>query len=263
MKIGLNVCLSVPYSGVGAATHNLLRLQMWRETTGHRALRVPPSRYRFGWLAMSVRRENWVYGSVCVIFVLFFILFIFNLLIAILFIIIGFLTIGIIYVIRTPDGDTPTEPPVSSAILTDTTPESPIHEPTHDQRLNLSPSTGIATKPTTDTSTEELKQRIAELENRIQLLNEQLAKDSAPSEDHLLLASDDIQNGKEITSEELSEKAIQHLLETLDEKLAKRAISKQLYTRLRDKYIVRMEKAKMRREASAKRGTKDSNSGDI
>jgi hypothetical protein len=86
--------------------------------------------------------------------------------------------------------------------------------------------------------------------------------DSVPSSDSLILYSDDLENGKEATSEELSEKAIQHLLETLDEKFAKRAISKQLYTRLRDKYIARMEKAKRRREASAKRGTKDSNSGD-
>ena len=95
----------------------------------------------------------------------------------------------------------------------------------------------------------------------MQSLNEQLARDLLPS-DVTTIAELEEYLAEEEAQENFSEKAMRHLLETLDEKLAKRAISKQLYTRLRDKYIARREKAKKRREAPAKRGIKDSSTGD-
>ena len=62
--------------------------------------------------------------------------------------------------------------------------------------------------------------------------------------------------------EKLSELAVRQLLEALEEKLAKRAISKQLYNRLRNKYLARLEKKERRRLTSSKRGKKESVTGD-
>ncbi|MHA2406574.1 MAG: hypothetical protein ACXADB_01945 [Candidatus Hermodarchaeia archaeon] len=206
---------------------------------------------------MSVRHERWENYSICGVFLLFLIILIFNPVIAILFIIIGFLSIGIVYLIRTPNREVSTELSASSLFPTNNEHEPQTHEPKQEQELKF--STKTHSEPETEKKVQELQQRIAELEDRIQILNEQLAKDPVPGVP--IVFSDDFENEK-TASEELSEKAIQHLLETLDEKLAKRSISEQLYTRLRDKYIARMEKSKKRREASAKRGVKDSNSGD-
>jgi hypothetical protein len=198
---------------------------------------------------MSVRHERWENYSICVVFIVGSIILLYSPIISILFFIIGFITIGIIYYLRTPNREVSTEPSVSPPIQTN-------------EEQDLKFSTKTAPELETEDTAEALQQRIAELEKRIQLLNEQLAMDPVSSTDGQMLISDDFENGKEVTSEELSEKAIQHLLETLDEKLAKGAISEQLYTRLRDKYIARMEKTKRRRKAFAKRGTQDSNSGD-
>ena len=62
--------------------------------------------------------------------------------------------------------------------------------------------------------------------------------------------------------EKLSELAVRQLLEALEEKLAKRAISKQLYNRLRNKYLARLEKKERGRLISSKRGKKESVTGD-
>lgn len=111
------------------------------------------------------------------------------------------------------------------------------------------------------TEAEKLQEQIAQLEKRIKLLNEQLAK--APFAE---LSIEPITPDSTVPSkaelegeEELTVVAIQHLLETLNEKFAKRAISEQLYDRLRDKYLARMEKAKRRSKTSSPGIKKDQN----
>ena len=208
---------------------------------------------------MSRRREPWVYGCLCVVFVLGFLFGIIFPIFGVFFVIIAILGIAIIYVYRTQDfdasNDTPTftdeEAQESETIqhlvqeaLLGPVPAIEIDNP--ETQVSASPS-----EPSHDESSEstkELQKRIAELEKRVLSLNEQLARDSLIiGNDSKLLRED----SKEIVDEQLSETAIQHLLEALEEKLAKRAISKQLYTQLRDKYIARMEKAKKRRKTLA------------
>ena len=85
------------------------------------------------------------------------------------------------------------------------------------------------------TETEKLQNRITQLEKRIKLLNEQLAKDpfARPSIEPTIPDSTvPTKTELEGRDEELTVVANQHLLETLDEKFAKRAISEQLYNRL-------------------------------
>jgi hypothetical protein len=230
--------------------------------------------YSFGRLVMSYRRENWVYCCLGIVIVLGSFVWFVNPIFAILVVIIAILTISIIYVYRSLEYEAPTEPASrepsttgeEKALIVDTDKSQTSKlEPTSQGEKKPSAPQLIPSKseslPERDESIRELQQRIAELEQRVQSLNRQLASDSIPENDSRIPAAEEIREN-EFTEEELSEKAIQQLLETLDEKLAKRAISKQLYTRLRDKYIVRIEKAKKRRKASLMRGTKDSNTGD-
>ena len=224
---------------------------------------------------MSDRRKKWIYSCLCFVFALgvYFWWIVFSV-IAILIVIIGLLSIGIIYAYRTQDYEelpsdsvSPTDENTHPRIIGTSEEQQPVLEslPKIDEK---SPDSQVPT-PTPESlieedanaSTKELQQRIAELEKRVQSLNEQLARDLLPS-DVSTIAELEEYLAEEESQENFSEKAMRHLLETLDEKLAKRAISKQLYTRLRDKYIARREKAKKRREAPAKRGIKDSSTGD-
>jgi len=105
-------------------------------------------------------------------------------------------------------------------------------------------------------SVENLQARIAELEERVRWLKERLATGLAtdavaPGQGELDSKSLQAAPGGE--TEELSERALQQLLEALDEKLAKGTISQQLYQRLRDKYLARLSKARGRREAASER----------
>jgi biopolymer transport protein ExbD len=235
---------------------------------------IQPYGYSFGRLVMSYRRENWVYCCLGIVIVLGSFVWFLNPIIAILVVIIAILTISIIYVYRSLEYEAPTEAAPSEPSITGE--EEPLMVHTDEaQRSRLEPSSQgeekLSTPPLTpsqseslserDESIRELQKQIAELEQRVQSLNWQLASDSLPVSDSQILTAEEIREN-EFTEEELSEKAIQQLLETLDEKLAKRAISKQLYTRLRDKYIVRIKKSKKRRKASLMRGTKDSSTGD-
>ncbi len=109
-----------------------------------------------------------------------------------------------------------------------------------------------------ETEVEKLQRQIIQLEKRIKLLKEQLAKEPFAEPSIEPTTPDSIAPAKAELEceEELTVVAIQHLLETLDEKFAKRAISDQLYNRLRDKYLARMEKARRRSEISSNRGSK-------
>jgi uncharacterized membrane protein len=102
-------------------------------------------------------------------------------------------------------------------------------------------------------SVESLQARINELEERVRWLRERLA--AGPAID-AATAAQAAPNGRSLQTstgegaEELSERALQQLLEALDEKLAKGTISQQLYQRLRDKYLARLSKARGKREAA-------------
>jgi hypothetical protein len=102
-------------------------------------------------------------------------------------------------------------------------------------------------------SIEKLQARINELEERVRLLRERLA--GGPTGDTITVAkpvpdTKSLETPPTNDAEELSERALQHLLEALDEKLAKGAITQQLYQRLRDKYLARLSKARGKREAA-------------
>ena len=125
-------------------------------------------------------------------------------------------------------------------------------------------------KPLTDEKAilvpeEKLRQRIEKLEKRVHSLQQQLAEESS---DELKVDRKAGESIEGIPSEpardelELTELAVERVLEALEEKFAKGAITEQLYDRLRDKYKARMEKAKKRHKASPARGTKESLTGE-
>jgi len=102
-------------------------------------------------------------------------------------------------------------------------------------------------------SVENLQARISELEERVRWLRERLA--AGPTTETTTAAHAEPNGKSPRTStaegaEELSERALQQLLEALDEKLAKGTISQQLYQRLRDKYLARLSRARDKREAA-------------
>jgi len=102
-------------------------------------------------------------------------------------------------------------------------------------------------------SVENLQARINELEERVRWLRERLA--AGPTTETTTAAQTEPSGKSPRTSstegaEELSERALQQLLEALDEKLAKGTISQQLYQRLRDKYLARLSRARNKREAA-------------
>ncbi len=112
-------------------------------------------------------------------------------------------------------------------------------------------------------TTESIQKKIAELETRVESLRKQL------KEDEFFEREDFIEPEAETTAEDASteeevllELVIRQLLDSLDKKLAKRAISKHLYNRLHDKYLARLEKAKQRRSTPSKWGTKEPNTGE-
>jgi hypothetical protein len=103
-------------------------------------------------------------------------------------------------------------------------------------------------------SVENLQARIKELEERVRFLRECLA--GGPTTDtskgaKMVAESKSSEGLANERGEELSERALQQLLEALDEKLAKGAISQQLYQRLRTKYLARLSKAQDKREAAS------------
>jgi hypothetical protein len=225
---------------------------------------------------MRRRGEKWVFGCFLVVIVLGVIFWYISPIIGILVVIIALLTIGIIYIYRTQDYDVSMEPPTSPLISNNEEARFPPLEEAREQDLAPTseyneahpdtqiPSSILELQPTQDAvdRSKELQKRILELEKRVQALNERLARDPFPDFNSATPLIDEKKRMEEGPEQELSEKAIQHLLDTLDDKLAKRAISKQLYKRLRDKYIARIQKTKKGRETPLTRGTKDASKGD-
>lgn len=101
-------------------------------------------------------------------------------------------------------------------------------------------------KLTEDTppSKETLQERIDKLEDRVRFLRKRLAEEPALDQTPSVQPKyDEVPQDLSVDDEEeLSERAIQQLLETLEEKLEKGVISRQLYQRLRDKFLTRLKK---------------------
>ncbi|MHA2315145.1 MAG: hypothetical protein ACXACF_07655 [Candidatus Hermodarchaeia archaeon] len=232
---------------------------------------------------MSQERRAGFIACICITFVFGIILILFSPIIGIFALIIMFLGIAIVYVYQTQDHDEPSLPPSLSsplpdAALTSTETEEPritesvqveLRDTTTEDPSPESPP--IVTKPEAiqkskrEVSSEKLQKRIDELEKRVRLLKSQLAEEPVIDTEvtHLTLDSPAlVEEEQDDEDEDLSELAVRQLLEALDEKLAKRAISKQLYNRLRNKYLARLEKKERRSVTSSKRGRKESATGD-
>lgn len=219
----------------------------------------------------------------CITFIFGIVLFFISPMIGMFALIIMFLGIAIVYVYQTEDSDEPSPPPSLSSPPPDTTlasaeTEEPRSIDSFQVRLldteveeaapEVPPTTTEAEvdkKPKREVPSEELQERIDELEKRVQLLKNQLAEGPISDSEITDLSSDSpapVVEEQVDEDEDLSALAVRQLLEVLDEKLAKRAISKQLYNRLRNKYLARLEKKERGRLISSKRGKKESVTGD-
>jgi len=194
-----------------------------------------------------------------------------------------FLGIAIVYVYQTQDSDEPSPPPSLSSPLPDTALEvteteeprsieavqarildTEVEEATPEVPPTLKEPEKIQ-KPKREVPSEKLQERIDELEKRVQMLKSQLAEEPVSDSEITDLTLDSpapVVEEEVYEDDDLSELAVRQLLEALDEKLAKRAISKQLYDRLRNKYLARLEKKERRRLTSSTRGKKESVTGD-
>ncbi|MFX0078115.1 MAG: hypothetical protein ACFE8O_02655 [Candidatus Hermodarchaeota archaeon] len=230
-------------------------------------------------------RENRAGYIICSCITLIFgiALFFISPLIGLFALIIMFLGIAIVYVYRTEDTDEPSPPPPLSSPLPDTPLESveteeprsiesfqarlldtEVEEATPEIPPTTTESEEIQ-KPKREVPSEKLQERIDELEKRVQLLKSQLAEEPIIDSEVIELTLDSPTPVVEEQVDEdgdLSELAVRQLLEALEEKLAKGAISKQLYNLLRNKYLARLEKKERRRLTSSMRGKKESVTGD-
>ena len=228
------------------------------------------------------RRAGYIVCS-CITFIIGIVLVFISPILGIFALIIMLLGIAIVYVYQTQDSDEPSPPPSLSSPLPDTTlAATEIEEPSNigvvqarlldtevaEATLEVPPTlTALEEiqKPKRKVPTEKLQERIDELEKRVQMLKSQLAEEPISDSEitDLTLDSPALGVEEQVDEEEkLSELAVRQLLEALEEKLAKRAISKQLYNRLRNKYLARLEKKERRRLTSSKRGKKESVTGD-
>jgi len=219
----------------------------------------------------------------CITFIFGIVLFFISPLIGIFALIIIFLGIAIVYVYRTEDSDVTSPPPSFSSSLPDTTLESveteeprsiesfqarildtEVEEATPEVPPTTTESEEIQ-KPKGEVRSEKLQERIKVLEKRVQMLKSQLAEEPIIDSEVIDLTLDSpvpVDEEQVDEDEDLSELAVRQLLEALEEKLAKGAISKQLYNRLRNKYLARLEKKERRRLTSSKWGKKESVTGD-
>ncbi|MFX1299954.1 MAG: hypothetical protein ACFFAL_08015 [Promethearchaeota archaeon] len=217
----------------------------------------------------------------CITFIFGIVLFFISPLIGLFALIIMFLGIAIVYVYRTEDSDETSPPRSFSSSLPDTTLESvETEEPrsiesfqarlldteVEEAKPEVPPTTTESEeiqKPKREVPSEKLQERIEELEKRVQMLKRQLAEEPIIDSEVIDLTLDSPSPvDEEQVDEDLSELAVHQLLEALEEKLAKGAISKQLYNRLRNKYLARLEKKERRHLTSSKRGKKESVTGD-
>ncbi|MFW9830420.1 MAG: hypothetical protein ACFFD8_01390 [Candidatus Thorarchaeota archaeon] len=218
---------------------------------------------------MNQKRPTWIFPCLCITIPLSLLIFLAIPILGLLTLFIGLLAIGILYTHQTQDSQRSREPKPQ------TTSDSEAHIPRSIQLASKdSPSTTINEKgiappeqnstpplitskaPISDRTvrTKTLQKRIAQLEKQVETLQKQLVEDPSLDTKPFSESISPLKVDKEKREEEFSVFAIHQLLETLDEKLAKRAISRQLYNQLRDKYLARLEKAKHRRKTSQARG---------
>ncbi|MFW9983198.1 MAG: hypothetical protein ACFFCB_00495 [Candidatus Odinarchaeota archaeon] len=228
------------------------------------------------------RRAGYIVCS-CITFIFGIILFFISPIIGLFALIIMFLGIAIVYVYQTQDSDEPSPPPSLSSPLPDTTltaaetEESRSIDAVQARLLDTEVEEALPEitptlrepeeiqKPKREVPSEKLQERIDKLEKRVLMLKSQLAEEPISDSEITDLTLDlpaPVVEEQVDENEDLSELAVRQLLEALDEKLAKRAISKQLYNRLRNKYLARLEKSERRRLTSSKRGKKESVTGD-
>ena len=196
---------------------------------------------------MSQERRAGYIACSCITFVFSIVLFFISPIIGIFALIIMFLGIAIVYVYQTQDSDEPSPPPPHFSSLPDTTlasaeTEEPritdsvqvelrdtnLEDLTSEIPPTVTEPEAIQT-PKREVSSEKLQERIDELEKRVRVLKSQLAEGPVIDTDVTDLTSDSPSLvEEEQVDEDLSELAVRQLLEALDEKLAKRAISKRL-----------------------------------
>jgi len=231
---------------------------------------------------MSQAQNRWIYGGLIVTFIIGIAIIPLEPVLGISFTLFSLLLVGAAYIRATPRQRSQTVSPRRSTPVAEevTSPNKgePVRTPEQVQILvldeeskdpqpsHVSSQETLSKTATTSAATEEkLRQRIVKLEKRVQSLQQQLAEEpfseigrATPGEKPI----ETIPSEPPSVDLELSELAIERILEALDEKLAKGAITKPLYDRLRDKYIARREKAKKRHKALSTRGTEESLTGE-
>ena len=231
---------------------------------------------------MEQARNTWIYC--CLIITIFIAVAIIPLepRYGIIFTVFSLLLLGAAYIRATKKPSSPRVTPAPSTSVTREAPSETKEELVQDlesvqvqvleedSREPQSPLPHSQEKPLTDKQAslvpkKKLRQRIDKLEKRVRSLQQQLAEAPLDELKADRTAGEDfepISSQPPIDELELSELAIERVLEALEEKLAKGAITKSLYDRLRDKYIARMDKAKKRHKASSTRGTKEPLTGE-
>ncbi len=215
---------------------------------------------------MSQNRETWTIP--CCIFTIV-LSYVFILLVpsfGLIFLTVSMLFIGILYLARTNSADTrrkstqrlDDQSPVSSREEESVPPSEtdsdlvrarfldsesspvPSQEEQSPEKVNGSEKLSEEAPPSRET----LQERIDKLEDRVRFLRKRLAEEPDIDQTPLVHPEEDEvpQDLSVDEEEELSERAIQQLLETLEEKLQKGVISRQLYQRLRDKFLTRLKK---------------------
>jgi hypothetical protein len=235
-----------------------------------------------GWLLMSQARNRWIYGSIFLTLLIAIAIIPLEPVTGISFTLLSLLIVGAAYIRATKRPSIPPISPTRSTSMLEKATSLDREDLVRDSELvrvhvleeeskevqpSQEPSQETSSKPEmANAGTEEkLRQRIVKLEKRVQSLQQQLTEESLSEIETVTPLDEPVEP---ITSEpppddlELSELAIEHILEALDEKLAKGSITKPLYDRLRDKYIARMEKAKKRHKAPSTRGTKEPLTGE-
>lgn len=216
---------------------------------------------------MSQNRESWFVPCSFVAIIIIVISLIISPLLAIITIVLSSLILGVLYLTRNLRTRSQVDVNTQSEPETKQDPATPINSQSVQVKI-LDPqpdspqSTPLMKKPVEHSkaqeklSSEELQSRIVVLEERVRSLRQQLQElPSIETETSIMQAEKSDEQVLE-ENKEYSERAIEQLIETLDEKLAKGAISQQLYQSLHDRYLARLKKAKCRHHSSTKRGSK-------
>ena len=220
---------------------------------------------------MSQENGNWVCPCVAVIIVIGIFILFFSIGFGIIFLLVAMILFGIFYSRRVNSQEaheresrrhpelpsiTPFEPETSprpkmipESIQVRFLDEEPPSAP---RKKSMPKATRPAVEKISHVSGDTLQERINHLEERVRTLRQQLAEESIPPE--ITPTTRRKEEKLETPTEEVyspSERSIRQLLEALDDKFEKGAISQQLYQRLRNKYLTRLKKAHKKQNESA------------